>query len=52
MIHGSVFGAVRRLVPCDVGLRHTSRGFVGRWDGVRLRHPTLSREARLSVGFY
>jgi len=42
---GSSVGAPRRV------LWHTSRGFVVRRDWVRLNHPTLSREARLSVGF-
>jgi len=29
----------------------TGDGRVGGRDGIRLNHPTLSREARLSVGF-
>jgi len=36
--------------PATCAFRHTSRGFVG-WVCVRLNDPTLSREARLSVGF-
>jgi len=37
--------------PATCAFAH-STGFVVRWGWVRLCHPTLSREARLSVGFF